>query len=97
MVYQNVLGIQGYGLEGYPKHSLANTGCKHFSAFDGPMNWSENGLGLCPLFMLCIDDASFYQDKLGTNVGVALLTREECYCRLIDAGARRCCLTQTGS
>jgi hypothetical protein len=52
MVYQNVLGIQGYGLEGYPKHSLANTGCKHFSAFDGPMNWSENGLGLCPLFMI---------------------------------------------
>jgi hypothetical protein len=58
MVYQNVLGIQGYGLEGYPKHSLANTGCKHFSAFDGPMNWSENGLGLCPLFndSLCKDD-----------------------------------------
>ena len=24
----------GYGLEGYPKFSLANTGCKHFSTFD---------------------------------------------------------------
>ena len=38
MVYQNVLGIQGFGLDGYPHHSLANTGCKHFSAFDGPLN-----------------------------------------------------------
>ena len=39
MGFQNVLGIQGFGLEGYPRYSLANTGCKHFSAFNGPENW----------------------------------------------------------
>ena len=30
--------MQGHGLPGYPKHSLAAAGCKHFAAFDGPFN-----------------------------------------------------------
>lgn len=62
MVFQNVLGIQGFGLEGYPRHSLANTGCKHFSAFDGPMNWgtavlsdTDWFLNYLPAFERCLD------------------------------------------
>ncbi len=66
MVYQNVLGIQGFGLEGYPHHSLANTGCKHFSAFDGPMNWgtavlsdTDWFLNYLPAFERCLDAGSY--------------------------------------
>lgn len=66
MVYQNVLGIQGYGLEGYPTYSLANTGCKHFSTFDGPMNWGtavisdyDWFLNYLPQFERCLDAGSY--------------------------------------
>ena len=66
MVFQNVLGIQGFGLEGYPKFSLANAGCKHFSTFDGPMNWgtavisdSDWFLNYLPMFERCLDAGSY--------------------------------------
>jgi len=66
MGYQNVLGIQGFGLEGYPKFSLANTGCKHFSAFNGPENWGSADiddydwlLNYLPQFERCVDAGSF--------------------------------------
>ena len=66
MVYQNVLGVQGYGLEGYPKFSLANTGCKHFSTFNGPMNWGtavisdyDWFLNYLPQFEKCIEAGSY--------------------------------------
>eukprot|EP01052_Picozoa_sp_SAG31_P014198 SAG31_NODE_873_length_11325_cov_34.061197_11_plen_69_part_00 len=65
MVYQNVLGIQGFGLEGYPTHSLANTGCKHFSAFDGPMNWGTAELSDTDWFLNC---PSYIALKLPTIV-----------------------------
>eukprot|EP00040_Diaphanoeca_grandis_P034225 m.211563 g.211563 ORF g.211563 m.211563 type:complete len:785 (+) comp33104_c4_seq50:2401-4755(+) len=65
MVYQNVLGIQGYGLAGYPQYALANTGCKHFSTFDGPMNWGtavitdyDWFLNYLPQFERCLDAGS---------------------------------------
>ena len=66
MVFQNVLGVQGFGLDGYPKHSLANTGCKHFSTFNGPLNWGtavisdyDWFLNYMPQFERCLDAGSF--------------------------------------
>lgn len=66
MVYQNVLGVQGFGLEGFPKYSLANTGCKHFSTFNGPMNWGtavisdyDWFLNYLPQFERCLDAGSY--------------------------------------
>ena len=41
MAFANVRGLQGHGLPGYPTHALAATGCKHFSAFDGPGNHGD--------------------------------------------------------
>lgn len=66
MGFHNVIGIQGFGLEGYPKYSLANTGCKHFSAFNGPENWGSAEiddydwfLNYLPQFEKCVDAGSF--------------------------------------
>jgi beta-glucosidase len=42
LAFQNVRGLQGHGLPGYPRHSLAAAGCKHFAAFDGPFNEGDS-------------------------------------------------------
>ena len=62
----NARRTQGYGLDGYPKYSLANTGCKHFSTFDGPMNWGtavisdyDWFLNYLPQFERCLDAGSY--------------------------------------
>ena len=44
MAFQNVLGMQGHGLDGYPTYSLVATGCKHFAAFDGPGNLDHTAI-----------------------------------------------------
>ena len=61
-----MLGIQGYGLPGYPRFSLANTGCKHFSAFNGPENWGSPEISdqdwfmnYLPQFERCLDAGSY--------------------------------------
>ena len=64
--FANVRGLQGHGLPGYPHHSLAATGCKHFSAFDGPLNngdavisdedWFWNYM---PNFEQCVNAGSY--------------------------------------
>ena len=66
MAFANVRGLQGHGLNGYPEYNLAITGCKHFSAFDGPTNggravltdadWFWNYL---PNFEQCVNAGSY--------------------------------------